>query len=107
MKGQAAPLPRRGTGLSWERSARTPYFLLRARRRGFAKARIGVVVAKAVHKSAVKRNFLRRQARAVLETLAAEGFELLLTVSPGARSLTKEAFRAEVMKVAASLHKKQ
>jgi ribonuclease P protein component len=95
------------TSRTWERSARTPYFLLRTRKSEARRKHIAVVVAKAVHKSAVKRNFLKRQAKAALHGVSENGADLLLTVSPSARTLTKKAFRAEVLKVAKTLRGKE
>lgn len=90
----------------WEFSAKTPYMLLRGREGRDGKGRIAVVIAKAAQKSAVKRNFLRREAKAVLSAERSPRTDLLLTLSPSAARLSKKTFRNEVLKVLRALTRK-
>jgi len=61
------------------------------------KSRIGVVVSMAVHKSAAKRNFWKRQAKAILrQNEDARGLDLLLIFSPKVNELTKKQFREKL-----------
>jgi ribonuclease P protein component len=83
------------------RTIATPFFLLKTKKNTGGRVRIGVVVGKAVHKSAVKRNFWKRQAREGLSALANEGSDILIVVSAGANRLTKKQFRDELSKAAA------
>ena len=80
------------------RTTPTPFFLLKSKKNAGDRARIGVVVGAAVHKSAAKRNFWKRQARAALTPLVAGGHDILIMVSPGATRLTRRRFREEVVK---------
>jgi ribonuclease P protein component len=83
--------------------ARTPYFSLRAKRNNLQKRRVGVIVGKAVHKSAVKRNFWRRQAKMVSADLIMPGNDFLIIFFPKVNELTKQEFRRALTKAAATI----
>jgi ribonuclease P protein component len=76
----------------------TPFFLLKTKTNITGVARIGIVVGVSVHKTAVKRNFWKRQALAALTTHAIAGNDILMIVSPNANRLTKKQFRNELVK---------
>ena len=77
----------------------TPFFLLKTKKNSGERARIGVVVGKSVHATAVKRNFWKRQALAVLTVAAsAAGNDILMIVSPNVNRLTKKQFKDELLK---------
>jgi len=76
----------------------TPFFLLKIKPNFGEKVRIGIVVGKSVHKTAVKRNFWKRQALAVLAAHAVTGSDILMIVSPGVNRLTKRQFQEELLK---------
>jgi ribonuclease P protein component len=76
----------------------TPFFLLKTKKNTVGRARIGIVVGVSVHKTAVKRNFWKRQARATLAAHAIIGHDILMIVSPNANRLTKKQFKDEVLK---------
>jgi len=57
------------------------------------KNRIGVVVPGAVHKSAVRRNFWKRQAKAALAAIDGAGKDILMIVSPKIKTLTRKQFK--------------
>ena len=78
----------------------TPFFLLKTKQNTADHARIGAVVGVSVHKTAAKRNFWKRQARATLTPFAAAGSDILMIVLPGANRLTKKQFGDEVAKAA-------
>jgi ribonuclease P protein component len=80
------------------RTTRTPYFSLKAKKNTVQKRRVGVIVGKAVHKSAVKRNFWRRQAKVVFADLIAPGNDFLIIFFPKINELTKQEFRAALTK---------
>jgi len=61
--------------------------------------RIGVVVGKAVHKTAAERNFLKRQAKAILLSSPRNNKDIMVLIAPAARSLTKSEFKKELLKV--------
>jgi len=64
--------------------------------------RIGVVIPASVEKSAAKRNFWKRQAKAALALMAPkEGKDILLMFFPAVRSLTRKRFANEVAEAAA------
>jgi ribonuclease P protein component len=79
----------------------TPFFLLKTKKYAGDRARIGVVVGVSVHKSAVKRNFFKRQALAALAPRATAGSDILMIVLPGANRITKKQLKEEFIKALA------
>lgn len=77
---------------------RTPYFLIKAKENQKKIGRVGVVVGKAVHKTAVRRNFLKRQAKRLLLSLSRPGKDILVILSPHANKLAKNEFKKELLK---------
>ena len=78
------------------RTVRAGLFLLKIKKNDIGKARVGVVVGVAVHKSAVKRNFFKRQVRSWLASAMKKGTDALVIVSPAAAKATKKQFRDEM-----------
>jgi len=74
----------------------TPFFLLKIKKNPYNVTRVGVVVGVSVNKTAVKRNFWKRQARAEIALRATSGSDILMMVSPNVRRLTKKQFREEI-----------
>lgn len=79
-------------------TVKTPYFSLKAKENPKRTMRIGVIVGKAVHKTAAERNFLKRQAKAILTSARAKK-DIMVIIAPAARSLTKSEFKKELLKV--------
>ena len=79
----------------------TPFFLLKVKSNSGEGLRVGAVVGKSVHKTAVKRNFWKRQISATLAAQAVGGSDILIIVLPGVGRLTKEQFRGELVKALA------
>lgn len=84
----------------------TPYFSLKAKPSA-TKTRIGVVVNTAVHKTAVKRNFWKRQTKAALLALTGAPRDFLVILSPKVNTLTKENFKKALLNAAARITTKQ
>jgi len=82
---------------------KTPYFSLKTKKNALQKSRIGAVVGKTVHKSAVVRNFLKRQAAEVFKKTIRPGNDLLILFLPAVNKLTKRQLREELMKAAARI----
>lgn len=59
-------------------------------------ARIGVIVGKSVHKTAVKRNFWKRQARSVLQASVRSDHDAILILHPQVSAVAKKIFREEL-----------
>ena len=74
----------------------TPFFLLKTKKNFVERGRIGVVVGVSVHKTAVKRNFLKRQVLAQLKPRVPAGNDILIVVLPGANRATKKKFKEEL-----------
>jgi ribonuclease P protein component len=74
-------------------ATRTPYFSVKVKDNGSGLRRLGVVAGKAVAKTAVERNFLKRQARAILQKEIRSGMDVLVIFSPGVSSLGKRRLR--------------
>lgn len=77
----------------------TPFFLLKIKKNFYKTARVGIVVGASVEKTAVKRNFWKRQARTELGLRAPGGHDILMIVSPNVRRATKKQFREGIIKV--------
>jgi ribonuclease P protein component len=101
MATKISRLPREEYRARGYRTAATPLFLLKIKKNVTEKARIGVVIGKSVHKTAVKRNFWKRQAKSALTAFAKDGFDFLLIFSPAAASATRKEFRDAVARVMA------
>jgi ribonuclease P protein component len=83
---------------------RTPYFSLRVKKNDLQRRRVGVIAGKAVHKSAVKRNFWRRQAKTALAELVTPGNDFLIIFFSKTNKLTKQEFRETLGEAVAKLH---
>lgn len=92
-------IPRTGFESGGYRILRSPYFSARAKKNTLATNRIAVVVGKSVDKRAVRRNFLKRQAKLELLKLSPSGSDLIITIYPKANALTKQQFIAEIKKI--------
>lgn len=79
----------------------SPFFLLKIKKNPDGRMRIGIVVGKTVHATAVKRNFWKRQAIGALASRAAAGNDILMVISPNVDRLTKKQFKEEVIKAMA------
>ncbi|MDR3582018.1 MAG: ribonuclease P protein component [Candidatus Pacebacteria bacterium] len=87
------------------RVVKTPYFSLKQKKNDIQKNRFGAIIGKAVHKSAVERNFLRRQAREGISKTISSGNDILVIFAPAANKLTKRRLHEELAKAAAQLQK--
>ena len=67
------------------------------------KNRVGVVVNTSVHKSAAKRNFWKRQAKAALLPRADNSHDFLVVLFSKVNTLTKKKFRNALQSAAASV----
>jgi len=72
---------------------RTPMFSLKTKSNEGKGLRIGIVIGKSVEKTAVKRNFWKRQARSVFQALPGGDHDVMLVVYPGVRTATRKQFR--------------
>jgi ribonuclease P protein component len=80
------------------RTFKTPFFSLKTRKNAASRNRIGIIVGKSVDKRAVRRNFLKRQAKAELLRAPNLGNDVVLVVFPSANVLTKVNFKKEIAK---------
>ncbi len=71
----------------------TPYFVLKKKPNTQEKIRVGVVANAFVHKSAAKRNFWKRQAKAALLAADGTGTDFLVILTPRINTITKKQFR--------------
>lgn len=92
-------VPRTGFESSGSRVLRSPYFSVKVRKNALAKNRIAVVVGKSVDKRAVRRNFLKRQAKVQLLKLSPAGVDFIMTIYPKANALAKTQFIEEIKKI--------
>ena len=94
-------LPSREFRAGGYRTVGTPFFSLKALVNGGTADRIGIVAGVAVSTSAARRNFWKRQARAVLAAKDPSrknggGRDLLLIILPKVKTLTKKQFREKL-----------
>jgi len=85
------------------RVIKTPYFSLRIKKNDVQKKRVGVVVGTSVHKSAVKRNFWRRQVKTTFANLTFPNTDFLIILFPNINKLTKREFCEALTKVVVAL----
>lgn len=84
---------------------KTPFFSLKAKRNTLQKNRIGVVVGAAAVKSAVRRNFWKRQVKNLFEKQDMQkGTDILVIFSSRISSLTKKQFENEFKKALVTIH---
>lgn len=99
---QKSRLPRDGFRARGYRIFSTPYFSLKAKNNFLPTNRIGVIVGKSVDKRATQRNFWERQAKARLllapVSPQAAGKDLVVTIFPKVKLLTKAGFIKELQK---------
>jgi ribonuclease P protein component len=79
------------------KTVKTLFFSVKVKSNETNSSRIGIVVGKNVHKTAVKRNFWKRQARAALQPLVPKGMDVIVVLQPRVNELTKRQFQ-DVMK---------
>jgi ribonuclease P protein component len=79
------------------KTVKTLFFSVKTKSNEAKRSRIGIVVGKNVHKTAVKRNFWKRQARAALQPLVPKGTDIIVVLQPRVNELTKKQFQ-DVMK---------
>ena len=108
MLKRSARLPGREFRAGRYQTVTTPYFSLKTKQ-GSEKIRIGVVANAAVHKTAVKRNFWKRQAKATLLDFASgtSHRDFLVVLFPKVNTLTKKNFKKELLGAAARITKRQ
>ena len=92
-------LPRAEFRAAGYRAERTPFFSLKMKTNKAGGPRIGVIVGKSVHKTAVRRNFWKRQARSVLQSLVSGERDVILIMQPQANAMTKKKFREALAQV--------
>jgi len=80
------------------RTQRTPFFSLKAKSNELKVPRIGVVAGKNVHKTAAKRNFWKRAARATLALLIKENCDVVLILQGRVNELSRREFREALKK---------
>lgn len=81
----------------------TPFFALKVKDNAGGGAKIGVVANLSFHKSAAKRNFWKRQAKAALLSFKKENKNFLTILFPKTNTLTKKQFREKLLGTAARL----
>lgn len=75
------------------RTITTPFFVLKIKKGDIKANRIGVIISVAVLKSAVRRNFWKRQAKVNFKSLPAAGNDLLVIFSKNIKNCTAKEFK--------------
>ena len=84
-------------------TVKTPYFSLKIKKSSGEEPKIGIIAGKAVHKSAVKRNFWKRQARQALVKGKISGKDMIMIFSARVEELSKKEFQEELSKILRSI----
>lgn len=77
---------------------RTPYFSLKTTLNNLPFSRFAVVIGRAAIKSAVRRNFWRRQAAEVFSSVFGKPKDVIVIFNAGIKDLTKATFKKEFQK---------
>lgn len=80
-------------------TSREDFFIIKSQKNSYTYNRYGFVVSKAIDKSAVVRNRLRRVFRSCIEGAWLEkgaGRDILFILSPKAKNVTKEVLQAKI-----------
>jgi ribonuclease P protein component len=77
---------------------RTPYFVVKIGQNNLPYSRLVIVVGNAAVKSSVKRNFLKRQTRAIFKDVSNGSRDFIIIFNGLAKSLTKKGLVAELRK---------
>jgi ribonuclease P protein component len=99
MVPKTSRLPREELRARGYRTMATPFFSLKTKNNLLSVNRIGVVVGKAVDKRATRRNFWKRIAKAELLRLPGGGRDIVMTLSPRVKALTKQDFKSALSKI--------
>lgn len=98
MQARSKRLPREEFQARGYRTARTPYFLLKMKPNGGKGMRAGIVAGKSVHKTAARRNFWKRQARAGLVRTVRGDRDVLLVLNTKVNGLTRRQFQESLVR---------
>ena len=81
------------------RTRKTPGFSLKAKPNNLAKDRIGVIISVAAVKTAVRRNFFRRQVKAIIgyRVSGIAKFDFLVIMHKPVNQLTKMELKTELL----------
>ena len=77
---------------------RTPYFSLKTTPNNLTFHRLGVIISRASIKSAVRRNFWRRQTAAMIDFIPGKPKDVIVIFSGKIKNLTKASFQVEFKK---------
>jgi ribonuclease P protein component len=78
---------------------RTPYFAVKIRQNNLPYSRLGVVVSGAAVKNSVKRNFLKRQTKAIFKEASNGPRDFIIIFNGLVKSLSKKNLIIELRKV--------
>ncbi len=81
----------------------TPYFSVKIKKNSLKINRIGIVIGAAAIKSAVRRNFLRRQVGVVLSEIPQKGIDFLVIMRPHQGRPAKKSIQESLRDATASL----
>ncbi len=97
MSSKIKDLPHKEFSSKRFKTVRTPYFFIKIKKNESFFGRVGVVAGKSAGKTAVERNFLKRQARGVLSKNLTAGNDVLVVFLRGASDVAKKEIRQELI----------
>lgn len=106
MVPQKSRLPFEEFHASGYREAVTPYFLVKVRQSVSLKNRLGIIISASSVKGAARRNFWRRQIKAVFLAIPQKKSDFLVILRPRGALPQKNVFRKALSKAIASLTQK-
>ncbi len=84
------------------RTIATPFFVLKIKKKSFREKenRIGIIISAAVVKSAARRNFWKRRAKADFMLVPGAGNDFLIIFSGGIKKCTAKKFKEAFLRAA-------
>jgi ribonuclease P protein component len=80
-------------------TTKTPYFSLKIKKNNLPYNRIGVIIGTTVAKSAVRRNFWKRQVKSILIKQPIDRTDFVVIFSKKIKEVSRGEFRKELLKV--------
>jgi ribonuclease P protein component len=97
LKKQALPRSQFTTGA--RAAVKTPYFIVKVNANNLTYSRLGVVVSGAAVKSSVKRNFLKRQTKAIFKAANTAPSDFIIIFNSQSKALTRKQLQVALRKV--------
>ena len=82
----------------------TPFFVLKIKKAPTKENRIGIIISAAIEKDASRRNFWKRQTKAIFKLLPSANSDLLVIFSKNIKKCTVKKFKEEFLRATNGLN---